>query len=719
MSRSLPQCNRRVLVIDDSLAIQEDFRKVLCPELEEVDPFETRAFGASDGSNRQVPFEVEFASQGQQGLEMVQQAGAGKRPYAVAFIDVRMPPGWDGVETTSRIWQVDPDLQVVICTAYSDYSWEEMTARLGRSDRLVILKKPFDHIEVLQMASAMSEKWRLNRQSRIMVRDLEQSVAALRESEEKLRRSEAEFRVTFENAAIGMALMDIDGHPLKSNAALQRLLGYSEEELRGMAFSEFTHPDDVEADLALYREMLAGKREHYQFEKRCLRKGGQVVHARLTTSVVRGPAGKAQYSIGMVEDITEKKQMEAQFLRAQRLESIGTLAGGIAHDLNNVLAPILMSCELLQMDARDEEACNMIGMIKASAERGASLVKQVLSFARGVEAQRIPVPLKQLMREMANFTRGTFPKSIRIQSHIPKNLWALSGDATQLHQVLLNLCVNARDAMPAGGELTMTAENIMVETRLPVMDPDTKPGPHVVIKVTDTGTGIPPAIREKIFDPFFTTKEAGQGTGLGLSTTLGIVKSHGGFVKVDSEPGQGSTFEVWLPAELGKELATPQVEEARLPRGNGERILVVDDEASLRALTRQTLEAYGYVVLTAANGGDALAIYSRHKDGIDVVLTDMMMPVMDGVALTLAVRKMNPVVRVLATSGLSDKEHQSKALGAGARLFLPKPYNAEMLLNSLAEILHDAEMPSLNLPPAFPSAPHDSAVTRCRVLAGE
>jgi len=253
MSRSLPQFNRRVLVIDDSVAIHEDFRKVLCPELKEVDPFETRAFGASDGSNRQVPFEVEFASQGQQGLEMVQQAAAGKRPYAVAFIDVRMPPGWDGVETTSRIWQVDPDLQVVICTAYSDYSWEEMTARLGRSDRLVILKKPFDHIEVLQMASAMSEKWRLNRQSRIMMRDLEQSVAALRESEEKLRRSEAEFRVTFENAAIGMALMDLDGHPLKSNAALQRLLGYSEEELRGMAFSEFTHPDDVEADLALYR----------------------------------------------------------------------------------------------------------------------------------------------------------------------------------------------------------------------------------------------------------------------------------------------------------------------------------------------------------------------------------------------------------------------------------------------------------------------------------
>jgi CheY-like chemotaxis protein len=341
------------------------------------------------------------------------------------------------------------------------------------------------------------------------------------------------------------------------------------------------------------------------------------------------------------------------------------------------------------METRDEDTRHLLGMIKGSAQRGAELVKQVLSFARGVEGQRISLQPKHLISEMVNIARETFPKSINIQSLLPKSLWMLSGDPTQLHQVLLNLCVNARDAMPAGGELTIAAENVLVETRLPGMDEGAKPGPHIVIKVTDTGAGIPPELREKIFDPFFTTKEVGKGTGLGLSTSLGIVKSHGGFIKVESEPGKGSTFEVWLPAKTGEEQSPSPVEEARLPRGNGELILVVDDEASLRAMTRQTLEAYGYVVLTATNGVEAAAIYSRYRDGIEAVLTDMAMPVMDGAALTLALRRINPAVRVIAASGLSNPEHQTKAIGAGAKQFLSKPYNAEMLLNSLAEILHD------------------------------
>jgi CheY-like chemotaxis protein len=221
------------------------------------------------------------------------------------------------------------------------------------------------------------------------------------------------------------------------------------------------------------------------------------------------------------------------------------------------------------------------------------------------------------------------------------------------------------------------------------MDQDNKLGSYIVIKVTDTGTGIPPEIREKIFDPFFTTKEFGKGTGLGLSTSLGIVKSHGGFINLDSEPGKGSTFEVWLPANTCGEQSQAQTEEAQLPRGHGEMILVADDEACLRAMTRQTLEAYGYIVLTAINGVDALAIYSRHKDGIGAVLTDMMMPVMDGAALTLALRRLNPAVRVIAASGLSNPEHQTKAIDAGAKRFLSKPYSARMLLNSLSETLHD------------------------------
>lgn len=516
-----------------------------------------------------------------------------------------------------------------------------------------------------------------------------EDVTERKKLEENLRESEAELRVTFENAPLGVGLIKTGGHFLKTNRALQQMLDYSEEELRGKAFSDFTHPDDVEAGEALYQEMIEGKRDHFQIEKRYLRKGGQIVYGRLTASVVRGPAGQAQYAIGMVENITEKKMLETQFLRAQRMENIGTLAGGVAHDLNNVLAPILMSCELLQMEARDEGTRNLVGMIKGSAQRGADLVKQVLSFARGVEGRRIAVQPKHLIREMVNIIRLTFPKSVSIQSSMPKSLWLLSGDPTQLHQVLLNLCVNARDAMPDEGILQITAENVLLDADSAGLAQSARPGPYVVIKVIDTGTGILPDARERIFDPFFTTKEPGKGTGLGLSTTLGIVRSHGGFINVASEPGKGSTFEVWLPADAGEHPSTALNEETQLPRGNGEVILVVDDEVSLRLLTRDTLESFGYVVLTATNGADALGIYSRHKDNINAVLTDAMMPVMDGIALTRAITQINPDVRVILASGLSNTEYQNQAAVAGVKRFLPKPYKAELLLTCLAEILHD------------------------------
>jgi CheY-like chemotaxis protein len=290
---------------------------------------------------------------------------------------------------------------------------------------------------------------------------------------------------------------------------------------------------------------------------------------------------------------------------------------------------------------------------------------------------------------MVNIIRLTFPKSISIQFSMPKSLWLLSGDPTQLHQVLLNLCVNARDAMPDEGILQITAENALLDAGSAGVAHSAKPGPYVVIKVIDTGAGIPPEVRERIFDPFFTTKEPGKGTGLGLSTTLGIVRSHGGFINVASEPGKGSTFEVWLPADASEHPSDAQNEETQLPRGNGEVILVVDDEVSLRLLTRDTLESFGYVVLTATNGADALGIYSRHKDNINAVLTDAMMPVMDGIALTRAITQINPDVRVILASGLSNTEHQNQATAAGVKAFLPKPYKAELLLTCLAEILHD------------------------------
>jgi signal transduction histidine kinase len=384
---------------------------------------------------------------------------------------------------------------------------------------------------------------------------------------------------------------------------------------------------------------------------------------------------------------TQLRVVQEQFARAQRMESIGALAGGVAHDLNNVLAPILLTCELLKMEAHDPDHQRLIATIKSSAERGAELVRQVLSFARGAEGRRLYMEPHHLVREIVNIACQTFPKSIHVRARIPNDIWTLAGDPTQIHQVLLNLCVNARDAMPRGGDLTLTVENVPAAAAAPLAAGAAHAGPYVVIKVQDSGEGIPPGILDKIFEPFFTTKPEGKGTGLGLATSLAIVKNHGGAITVQSEPGRGATFAVWLPAQTGEEPMAPAPLDRHLPRGHGELIMVVDDEAFVRAITKQTLEAYGYSVLTAPNGVDALSVYAQSQHDLDLVFTDMMMPLMDGASLMLALRQINPQVRIIAVSGLTTPDHQREAMDAGATLFLPKPFAIEHLLNTLAETL--------------------------------
>jgi PAS domain S-box-containing protein len=414
-------------------------------------------------------------------------------------------------------------------------------------------------------------------------------------------------------------------------------------------------------------------------------------------TLVRDSSGRPKSILAINTDITEKKKLESQFLRAQRMESIGTLAGGIAHDLNNVLAPILMSVEVLKDMAGSEDELTLLATLKGSAQRGAELVKQVLSFARGVDGQRVLVNPLHLVRELVAVMRETFPKSITIRFQPPRELWTVMGDATQMHQVLLNLCVNARDAMPDGGTITLTMENIVLDATYAAMNPDAVPGAYVMIKVEDTGTGIPPAIRDRIFEPFFTTKELGKGTGLGLSTTLAIVKSHKGFINLYSEVGKGTKFKVYLPANTTEAAAEEvAIEQTRLPRGNGECVLVVDDEEPIRKVAQSTLERFGYRVLLACHGADAIAVYSRHQGDVAVVLTDMAMPIIDGPALMFALKAMNPEVRIVASSGLAANDGVAKAMGAGVRHFVPKPYTAEVLLRTLQKVLAE---PSV-VPPA-------------------
>ncbi|MEW6491592.1 MAG: response regulator [Cyanobacteriota bacterium] len=384
-------------------------------------------------------------------------------------------------------------------------------------------------------------------------------------------------------------------------------------------------------------------------------------------------------------DITEKKQLEAQFLRAQRMESIGTLASGIAHDLNNVLAPILMSVQLLGLKLHDEQTRQWLNILESNAKRGAELVKQVVSFARGVKGDRTLVQVRHLISEIKQIGKETFPKSIEIHTDIAQDLWTVCGDATQLHQVLMNLCVNARDALPDGGILTIRAKNVFLNEESARLNLDAKVGSYIVIAVSDTGTGIPHEILDRIFEPFFTTKELGKGTGLGLSTVIGIVKSHGGFVKVSSKLGQGTDFEIYLPAL--KENVSASVEDPEMPRGHGEVILVVDDEAAIRQITQSSLETYSYRVLTASDGIEALAMYAQYREEISLVLIDMMMPAMDGPTTIRTLRKIQPQVKIVGVSGLVANDKLAQAHRLGVETFLYKPYTAKELLKTINTVL--------------------------------
>lgn len=387
-------------------------------------------------------------------------------------------------------------------------------------------------------------------------------------------------------------------------------------------------------------------------------------------------------------EIAERQRIEAQFLHTQRMESIGALASGIAHDLNNVLSPIMMGVELLRWKLSDEQGQWVLAIIESNAKRGKELVQQVLMFGRGVEGDHVVLQPGHLIRELEGILRETIPRRIEIRTDLAKELLTVSGDATQLHQVLLNLCVNARDAMPDEGILSISAENFFIDEHYTRIHRDAKVGPYIVITVSDTGTGIPPEILDRIFQPFFTTKEIGKGTGLGLSTVLSLVKAHGGFIDVYSKRGSGTAFKVYLPATEMTEVERDPKERSDLPIGNGELILVVDDEASIREITRATLEAYGYRVITANDGAEAMALYLQHKEEIMVVLTDIMMPVMGGLTSVHLLREMDPQIKILAASGLPSDEIIDEATCTGVQAFLCKPYTAEKLLTTLHKILH-------------------------------
>jgi PAS domain S-box-containing protein len=470
------------------------------------------------------------------------------------------------------------------------------------------------------------------------------------------------------------------------NSGAESVYGWSAAEAIGQPMGELIFAD--ENNRAAHLEQLLAKGEFHGEIKHRTKDGREVIiNSRVT--LIRNDDGTPRSVLGIGTDVTEQKKLETQLLRAQRLESIGTLASGVAHDLNNILTPILMCAEVLRQKPSEQDASSSVALIEESARRGAGIVKQVLTFARGVEGERVLIKPSHLIEEMVDIARKTFPKSIEISGRYPDDLWSIQGDPTQLHQVLLNLCVNARDAMPHGGSLVIWAENFIVDEHFASMTPEARPGQFIALRVSDTGTGMPRAMIDKIFDPFFTTKEVGKGTGLGLSTVLGIVKSHGGFISAYSEQAKGTTFKLFLPATMTHE-ELQQSKSSVVPiQGNGELILVVDDEPNILGITRMILEKNHYDVLSAGDGPEALAIFAQQMQSIRLVLTDVSMPYMDGAALARALRKMKSDLPIIASSGQGEQAGLADFEALGVKSILAKPYNTQQLLATVHDTLQE------------------------------
>ncbi len=506
-------------------------------------------------------------------------------------------------------------------------------------------------------------------------------ITARKVAEDRIR-EQAEI---IDHAPVAIVITRLDNKVTYCNTSALALYGVTQQELLGHDHDDFLELETIDQLSAGRIAIQAGGQ--WTDVVTVITQAGRQFEGEFHMSAIKDAAGKVQACLYIAIDVTEKKKLEAQFLRAQRLESLGMLAAGIAHDLNNVLAPVLMGAPLLRSRNMPAADLQVLESIESSAGRGAALVRQILSFAHGAGGSKVLIQVKHLIRDVADLTKQTFPKNIRLDEQVPGNLWAVQGNPTQLHQVVLNLCVNARDAMPDGGVLKLHAENRRLTEAEAKAWPDGRPGTFVVIEVGDTGTGIPPEILTRIWEPFFTTKGEGKGTGLGLATVRGIAASHNGFVTLETAVGKGTTFCVFLPVvdqEVAPQPGKPGASgHPFFVRGRGELVLAVDDEQYIRDLIVTILSRFGYRVMAAANGQEAVALYTPRVGEVALVITDLGMPGIGGVKLAATLKRLNPEVRMLFISGGT---LGAETPGRG-EIVLPKPFTGEDLLGHVHRAL--------------------------------
>ncbi len=741
--------NARILVVDDTKAIHDDFRKILVTRENgsAMDAAEVALFGEAKEVSFGKKFDLDSAFQGKEALALVEEAVRQKRRYSMAFVDVRMPPGWDGIETTQKLWEADPDLQIVICTAYSDYSWDDMIAKIGNSDRLVILKKPFDTVEVLQLANALTEKWNLLQQTRRTMVELEQLVAertAHLEAANKNLEHEITQRIRREHC---LTLQHDVTHVLadsttSSGEVATRILqiicegmGWDVGELwavdrnvnllrsaalwhrPGPRFSEFKTvsqhtvfarnvglPGHVwESGQPIWVSNLA---ENEQFSRSEFATEAGLVDGfafpiRLQgeiLGVISFLSGKIRQPENDIRDLfttlgsligqsLERKKLEEQLRHSQKMDAIGYLAGGVAHDFNNILTVILGYAQIVGMKENlDASALDGLRQITMAAQRATSLTGQLLTFSRKQVMQMAELNLNKVIANMARMLQRIIGEDICLQFDYCPETTLVHADEDSMGQVLMNLTVNARDAMPKGGKLDINTNVVTVTETDLRRHADAQLGEFICLSVSDTGCGITPENLAHIFEPFFTTKKVGEGTGLGLATIHGIVAQHQGWIEVMSQLEVGTIFKIFLPRSAsGAPPALSRNPEQKIVGGT-ETILLVEDEAAVRSLARTILRQSGYHVLEASSGVEALSVWKNHHAEISLLLTDIVMP--DGISgrdLAGRLRLERPHLATVFTSGYDpDKDGLEAELGNEVS-FLPKPYSPQKLLSAVRD----------------------------------
>jgi two-component system, cell cycle sensor histidine kinase and response regulator CckA len=702
MSEERANLPPRILVVDDNAAIHSDFRKTLgsgqAAAGSKLDDLEKALFGNTTAPATRLSFRIDSALQGKEALALVQKALVENDPYALAFVDVRMPPGWDGVETLEHLWACEPELQAVICTAYSDYSWDDMARRLVQSDSLLILKKPFDTAEVLQVAHAMTRKWALTRQAKLRMEDLDRMVrertVKLEEEVEERKRveqalliSEDRFSKAFRASPIPMAIQSqSEGRFLDANPSFFQLTGYAPERLLRRTDQELRlwngHPTPATD---------GGPTEARMRNRPCVlrRDDGTERETVLWAEPITLATGPCRLLI--VEDVTERLKLEGQLRQAQKLEAVGCLAAGIAHEFNNLLTVIQGHTDLLgNKPLGTTSAAESIARISQASQRAASLTRRLLAFSRKQTVQFKAVEISAAVQGLSKMLGQLIGELYQLRLTCAPDLPPARADEGNVEQILINLALNARDAMPGGGTIAIATSLSEVTAATVSASPGARPGRFICLTVSDTGCGMTPEVLSRIFDPFYTTKDVGKGTGLGLSTVHGIVQQHGGWIDVASEPGRGSAFKILLPLWEGEgaAAATESPASARPERGDGEAVLMVEDEGIVREAARLALERGGYIVFEAGDGPEALSMWERCPVRISLLITDMVMPHgVSGGALARVLEARDPNLRVLYTSGYSSEVVREDLHLTHGVHFLRKPYDPPALLKAVKHCL--------------------------------